>query len=236
MSNAKLQAARAAVDIILAEKFDVIGIGSGTTLSMWIKEFHCRLDPKRKERIKCVPTSYQSKLELLSYGFRVFDPISINEIDVAIDGADEVDHELVCIKGGGGCHFQEMLVAKMSKKYYIVVDSSKVSRQLGEKWKHGVPVEVLPTAFKYVQSKIKGELGGNCEIRTGSGKMGPVITDNGNFILDWVFDKVPEDWGNVYSDLKFITGVVEVGLFAGIIDAVLSADENGMPVCLQKTP
>lgn len=103
-------------------------------------------------------------------------------IDVTFDGADEVDSELNLIKGGGGCHLQEKLVAVCSKSLIIVCDERKSSPLLGTNWKKGVPIEVIPSGLTYVLERLS-EMNGNCLVREGSGKAGPVISDNGNIIV-----------------------------------------------------
>lgn len=103
-------------------------------------------------------------------------------IDVTFDGADEIDKKNNLIKGGGGCHLGEKLVASCSKRLVIVADWGKSSNILGMKWRKGVPVEVIPMGLTFVLSQLEN-MNGLCSIREGSGKSGPVVTDNGNFIV-----------------------------------------------------
>jgi ribose 5-phosphate isomerase A len=105
------------------------------------------------------------------------------EIDVAIDGADEVDLQLNCIKGGGGCQLQEKIVAHAAKTFVVIADYRKESSLLGEQWTQGVPVEVVPMAYVPVMNQLK-KIGGDPVLRMAQRKAGPVVTDNGNFVLD----------------------------------------------------
>jgi ribose 5-phosphate isomerase A len=104
-------------------------------------------------------------------------------IDVTIDGADEVDLQLNCIKGGGACQLQEKIVAFAAKKFVIIADYRKESSKLGEQWVQGVPIEVVPMAYVPLMNKLK-EFGGAPVLRMAKNKAGPVVTDNGNFVLD----------------------------------------------------
>lgn len=108
--------------------------------------------------------------------------VPLSPID-PFQGADEVDSRLNLIKGGGGCHLLEKLVASAAKQLVIVVDPSKISQRLGERWKKGIPIEVLPEAYTLVMAKI-ARLGGEACLRMAAHKAGPVVTDSGNFILD----------------------------------------------------
>lgn len=149
------------------------------------------------------------------------------ELDVAIDGADEIDINLSLIKGGGGCLTQEKIVASAAKNFVIIGDSSKNSIYLGEKYKKGVPVEVIPVSHKLVGKKIKDRFGGDSILRMAKAKCGPVVTDNGNFILDWVFPAEINDWTKVHTDIKLIPGVVETGLFVGMATKVYLGNPDG---------
>jgi ribose 5-phosphate isomerase A len=137
--------------------------------------------------------------------------------DLTIDGADEIDAKLDCIKGGGGCHLQEKLIAYCAKKFVLIADSRKKSFKLGENWPYGVPIEVLPSAYKIIQLAIEKRYGGKSILRESSvprTKAGPVITDNGNFIIDWIFENNDEetyDWKSVNTFIKMIPGVIETG-------------------------
>jgi ribose 5-phosphate isomerase A len=98
------------------------------------------------------------------------------KIDVTIDGADEVDKDLNCIKGGGGCHLQEKLIAYYSQRFIVIADLRKKSQQFGQNWLKGVPIEVVPSAYKVVQEKIESKLGGEACLRQAKAKAVYFIT------------------------------------------------------------
>ncbi|XP_030211902.1 ribose-5-phosphate isomerase [Gadus morhua] len=147
-------------------------------------------------------------------------------LDVAIDGADEVDAGLILIKGGGGCLTQEKIVAGCAKHFIVIADYRKDSVSLGEQWKKGVPVEVIPMAYVPVARRIARCFGGEAVLRMAVSKAGPVVTDNGNFILDWKFEGV-QNWKEVNRDIKMIPGVVETGLFVGMAERAYFGMEDG---------
>jgi len=163
------------------------------------------------------------------------------KLDIAIDGADEVDEQLTLIKGGGGCLTQEKIVASCAAKLYIVADFRKDSAKLGQNWKKGVPIEVVPMAWKPVKTKIESRFGGEAGLRMAVNKAGPVVTDNGNFLLDWRFDVVekPFNWPQVDKELQCIPGIVDTGLFCamttkayfGMKDGSVKTKENVHCTC-----
>ncbi len=134
---------------------------------------------------------------------------------MTIDGADEIDSNLDCIKGGGGCHLQEKIIAYSAKKFILIADYRKNSNKFGDSWKLGIPIEVLSSAYKMIQSKIENKYNGMSVLRESNGirnKAGPVITDNGNFIIDWIFNNNETyDWKSVNNFIKMIPGVIETG-------------------------
>jgi ribose 5-phosphate isomerase A len=136
------------------------------------------------------------------------------EIDLDIDGADEIDKDLNLIKGGGGCLVQEKIIASNSKKFIIIADYRKQSTKLGENWKKGIPIEVIPMAYIPLMKKME-KLGGNPQLRMAKAKTGPLVTDNSNFIIDVHFGIV-DNPANLDMKLRAIPGVVETGLFLGM--------------------
>lgn len=209
IEQAKKKAGYAAVDEFIKDGM-VIGIGSGSTVVYAVERLVERVKTE-KLHVVCLPTSFQSIQLIVDGGLVLGDLSRYPEIDVDIDGADEVDSQLNLIKGGGGCQLQEKIIASCSKKLVIVADYRKDSKVLGEQWKKGVPLEVIPMAYKPVMHKIE-KLGGKATIRMGKAKAGPVISDNGNFILDAVFGEI-KDPAALESKLKSISGIVETGLF-----------------------
>uniref|UniRef100_M4BAQ5 ribose-5-phosphate isomerase n=1 Tax=Hyaloperonospora arabidopsidis (strain Emoy2) TaxID=559515 RepID=M4BAQ5_HYAAE len=147
-------------------------------------------------------------------------------IDVTIDGADEVDLQLNCIKGGGGCQLQEKVVAFAAKKFVIVADYRKESKKLGEHWTQGVPVEVVPMAYVPLMRYLEEKFGGKPVLRMGKCKAGPVVTDNGNFVLDVNFGEI-DDPKTLCDSLKLVPGVVEVGLFCSMAEKAFFGQTNG---------
>jgi ribose 5-phosphate isomerase A len=148
-----------------------------------------------------------------------------DQIDVAFDGADECDQSLNCIKGGGACHLLEKLVISNSKRTFIVADHRKESLALGTQWKKGVPIETIPQSYKPVMRQISA-LGGSPVLRMAVNKAGPVITDNGNFVIDAVFGAI-DDPAALNLKLIQIVGIVETGLFCGMVDGCYFGNADG---------
>ncbi|CCG81306.1 Ribose-5-phosphate isomerase [Taphrina deformans PYCC 5710] len=182
----KRLAARKAVEDHFPADAKVIGIGSGSTVIYAVERI---LERDDTADMTFISTGFQSK-ELINGGGLTLGEIDANPvIDVAFDGADEVDADLQCIKGGGACLFQEKLVASCAKKFVIVADYRKNSSRLGEKWHQGVPIEVVPLAHAKVIRDLVNLGAVNPALRMGGkAKAGPVITDNGNFIIDAPFE------------------------------------------------
>ncbi|XP_018572980.1 ribose-5-phosphate isomerase [Anoplophora glabripennis] len=211
ITEAKKLAAHRAVDLHV-NSGNLVGIGSGSTVVYAIERLAERVE-KEKLQVKCVPTSFQARQLIIKHKLPLTD-LDINpELDVCIDGADEVDSNLNLIKGGGGCLLQEKIVASCSKKLIIVADYSKNSQKLGDQYKKGIPVEVSPMAYVPIQNRIQKLHGGTVDLRMAVLKAGPVVTDNGNFILDWKEYNQNVDWNKINSELLSIPGVVETGLF-----------------------
>ena len=188
----------------------ILGIGSGSTVVYAVEAIR-EIDKKNNLNLKCVPTSFQSRQLIVENGLTLVSLDQYPEIDLDIDGADEIDKSLNLIKGGGGCLVQEKIIASSSKKLVIIVDYTKKSDYLGEHWKKGVPVEIIPLAHIPIMKKLE-KLGGNPVLRMAQAKMGPVVTDNGNFIIDVDFGKI-ENPSDLNTLLLKIPGVVDSGLF-----------------------
>ncbi|RUM33228.1 MAG: ribose 5-phosphate isomerase A [Archaeoglobus sp.] len=220
----KLAAAKKASEIV--EDGMVIGIGSGTTVELFIKELSKRISHEELELFG-VPTSYQSMLLAIEAGIHLLDLLECSELDICIDGADEVDLKLNAIKGGGGALTREKIVAYASREVVFVVEERKVTKIL----KYPVPIEVLPFSTGYVLktlSKVMRDYGSSSKprLRHGTGKLGPVITDNGNFIVDCDFGDI-ENPKKLEKELSLIPGVVECGIFAGVADRIIVGGEGG---------
>nr|CAG4636377.1 EOG090X0ACL [Eubosmina coregoni]SVE69955.1 EOG090X0ACL [Eubosmina coregoni] len=214
VEGAKKLAAYKAVDNHVVN--GVIGIGSGSTVVYAVERLAQRVREEGLEVI-CVPSSFQAKQLIIQHGLKLGDLEMHPELIVTIDGADESDKDLTLIKGGGGCLTQEKILASCAEQFIVIADYRKASNNLGEQWSRGIPIEVIPSAYRVVYQKIEKTLGGKSELRmSGSSKAGPVVTDNGNFILDWKFDGLKNNWREVETQLNMIPGVVENGLFVNM--------------------
>lgn len=201
------------------------GIGTGSTVVFLIEELGRRIKNEKLE-ITGVPTSFQSKILCQANGIKIKDPQDCTELDLAIDGADEVDPGLNAIKGGGAAHTREKIVAAMAKRFVIIVDDSKLVPELGTGFP--VPVEIIPSALSFIIEQIR-EWGGESQLRMGVRKDGPVVTDNGQFVLDLRF-KAGTDLRKIDARLHQLPGVVETGLFYDLAKQVLVGSGKDMTV------
>ena len=202
----------------------IIGLGSGSTMTYAVKELS-RLRRARRIEVAVVPTSYQIENLAIAHGLLIKSINEVGTIDYAIDGADQVQEgPLNVIKGGGGAMLREKIIDSAAQTLAIVVHATKLSKYLGGK--QTVPVEVLPVAYKYVQSRIT-TLGGRATLRESENKVGPVITDNGNFLLDADFGQI-QNPALLERHLKAIPGLLETGLFLNMVDTVYVGLNNGV--------
>ena len=220
--DAKRKAALEAVKHI--KNHAVVGLGSGSTAAFAIEAIGKRIKLENLS-VKGIPTSIQAFLLAVKHGIPVTTLEENSEIDVTIDGVDQVDADLNLIKGMGAALAREKIVASASRLNVIIGDVGKRVKILGENGQ-AVPVEVLPFAAKIVQQRIV-KLGGMPVLREGKGKLGPVITDNGNMILDVVFGLI-ENVAGLEVRLKMIPGVIETGLFVGLADVVYLGSAFGV--------
>lgn len=211
LENAKKIAAYKAVDEYVKDN-SVVGIGSGSTIIYAVLRLVERVK-EEKLNVVCVPTSFQARQLILNNHLSLGDLETYPKLDCAIDGADEVDSEMNLIKGGGGCLLQEKIVASCADQLVIIADYTKNSQRLGEQYKKGIPIEVVPMAYTAIQRRIEDSYGGSVQIRMALAKAGPVITDNGNFILDWDFPRDLSNWNEINTRISMIPGVIETGLF-----------------------
>jgi len=200
----------------------VVGMGTGSTIAFVIEELARRM---REEGIKvvAVPTSFQSRILCLDLGIPVRDMQDTASLDLAIDGADEVDPDLNLVKGGGASHTREKIVASMAKEFVVAVDESKLVGRLGSTF--AIPIEVLSSARSYVEHAIR-DLGGAPALRLALRKDGPVVTDNGQLIFDVRFAPTA-DLRAVDDTLHTVPGIIETGLFFDMTSKVLVA--SGSP-------
>jgi len=202
----------------------VLGIGSGSTVVYAVEKI-AELNKQKNLKLKCIPTSFQSYQLIVENGLALASLDQYPELDLDIDGADEIDKNLNLIKGGGGCLVQEKIIASNSKKFVIVADFRKNSENLGEKWKKGIPIEVIPISYVPIINKLK-KLGGSPVLRMAQAKAGPLISDNGNFIIDVDFGEII-DPGELNLSLLTIPGVVDTGLFIGMASKAYIGLEDG---------
>ncbi len=211
----KQEVAKAAVERIKSDS--IVGLGTGSTTAYVIEFLGDKLTKGELKNIVGIPTSFQSEVLSKKYGVPLTTLDAIDHIDIAIDGADEVDPQKNLIKGGGAAHTREKIVDAFADQFIVVVDSGKLVDRLNSQFL--LPVEVIPMALSPVTIAIK-KLGGTPELRMGVKKAGPVITDEGNLVLDVKFDKI-EDPGLMEKTINNIPGVLENGLFVGVADVVL---------------
>ena len=196
----------------------VVGLGSGSTAALMIKSLAKEISSGRLKNIVGVPTSFQSEVLALELDIPLVDLASVSQIDLAIDGADEVDPQFQLIKGGGACHVREKLVASRANRFLIVVDETKLVQKLNVAF--ALPVEVLPNAWKQVKDIIS-EMNGESNLRMAKKKAGPIVTDQGNLVLDVLFDGGIKNPKNIEMTINNIPGVLENGLFIDLADKVL---------------
>ena len=189
-----------------------LGLGTGSTAIWAVRRVAERIAEGSLRNVRVVTTSLQTELEARGLGIPVFtlnDAVLGSELDLTIDGADEVDPARNLIKGGGGALLKEKIVAYASRRLLIIVEGEKLSSRLCERF--AVPVEVVADAVSTVTRRIE-TMGGEVTLRMGVKKVGPVVTDLGNLLLDIAFRR-PFDPPSMEDALKCIPGVLEDGLF-----------------------
>jgi ribose 5-phosphate isomerase A len=196
----------------------LVGLGSGTT-ARYFTEGVGRLVGEGV-KVRGVPTSRETAELAAELGIQIVTEL-VGQVDLTVDGADEVDPALNLIKGRGGALFREKLVAAASKRFVVVVDESKLVKRLGV----GVlPVEVLPFLWRSTAERLTA-LGVSLVVR--GGEETPYITDNGNLILDLTVEGGIKSPADLAVELKKVTGVLEHGLFVGMADTVIAAGPDG---------
>ncbi|MFW9916401.1 MAG: ribose 5-phosphate isomerase A [Candidatus Thorarchaeota archaeon] len=227
MDSAKAALSASAVNELLKKNIQSLGIGSGTTIQFFIEELS-----HTTRKFIVVPTSTDTEIRVSSKEFCLSIESSGLSPDLAIDGTDEIERTSGwLLKGGGGALTREKIVAYSAEEFWILADSSKMVEKLGAK--RSIPVEVLRFGWKRAKYLIE-ELGGKCELRQASEKLGPVITDNGNFLLDF---QPTRGWDpkEMEQTLKLIPGVVENGIFTRTPDRLFIADDKTVKILSFKT-
>jgi len=213
----KFKAARRALGLVRPGM--TLGLGSGSTASLWIQQ----LGEKVRDhglKIRAVASSEDSERLGRSYGIPFVSVEQCGQIDLTVDGADEIAPGLALIKGGGGKLLREKIVASASRRFVIVADSSKMVQALG---KFPLSVEVIPMAVSLVSCAL-GELGFTTKVREKS-EGGSYITDEGNLLLD-CSGMLLDDPHHIASKLDGIVGVVEHGLFLGMAELAIVATDS----------
>ena len=221
----KQQVGKVAADRV--QSGNIVGLGTGSTTAFMIQFLGDRLKSGELKDIKGIPTSFQSSVLAKEYGIPLTTLDEVDRIDIAIDGADEVDPQKNLIKGGGAAHTREKIVDALAEEFIVVVDSSKMVDKLGSTFL--LPVEVLPMAITPVMRAIE-KLGGKPQLRMGVKKAGPVITDQGNMVIDVKFDSI-DNPAELEKTLNNIPGVLENGLFVGVATTILVGEiKDGKPI------
>jgi ribose 5-phosphate isomerase A len=219
--NEELKRAAAEKALELVQDGMLLGLGSGSTAKYFTEGVGRLVADGMK--VRCVPTSRATAEMAAELGIPIVqDPVG--PIDLAVDGADEVDPMLNLIKGRGGALFREKLVAEAARRFIVVVDESKLVRQLGAK---ELPVEVLPFLWRTTAERLTA-LGASLTVR--GGEEAPYITDNGNLILNLLVEGGIKDAAALGKALKGTSGVVEHGLFVGLTDTLIVGGAEGPKV------
>ena len=211
--NPEINAAKRACGYYAADMVEdemVIGLGTGSTVYYMIERLSGRIRDGLK--VSGVPTSYQTAIRAREYSIPLTTLDDNPMLDLTIDGADQVDPTRCLIKGRGAAHTREKCVAAAAFRLIVVVDEAKIVPKLSGL----VPIECLPFAVTPVMNELRG-LGGVPRLREGVNKDGPVISDNGNIILDCRFDEIPNPAG-LETQIALIPGIVESGLFTGFTE------------------
>jgi ribose 5-phosphate isomerase A len=218
---AKREAGEAAVDRYVRPGMR-IGLGTGSTAVWAIRRVGELLASGALSDVAAVPTSEVSAAEAERVGITLTTLAESPRLDLTIDGADEVSPALDLIKGGGGAHLREKIVAQASMRLVIVVDESKLVPALGTGF--AVPVEVITMAARPEREYLEA-LGAQVTLRTAQG--GPFVTDEGNWVLDAAFGPIA-DPATLLTTLQARAGIVAVGLFLGMTTAALVAADGGV--------
>ncbi|HST51203.1 MAG TPA: ribose-5-phosphate isomerase RpiA [Pyrinomonadaceae bacterium] len=219
--DAKQRAGERSVEFI--EDGMTVGLGTGST-AYWVVE---RLGARVREglRVRCVPTSRRTEEQARGLGIPLVTFSDVRQLDIAIDGADEIGPRLALIKGGGGALLREKLVATAARRFVVVADAGKRVEVLG---KFPLPVEVVPFAWEVTTRRVAEVLKVEPALRLDSS--GDVyVTDNGNYILDCRCGEI-RDPEQTARELKMMTGVVECGLFVGMADLAVVATDSDVEV------
>lgn len=219
LESAKRAAAAAALKLV--EDGMALGLGTGSTARHLVQLLAERIHMTGL-RVRCCATSRDTADLARSLGIEIFDLDDLGELDLAIDGADEIDPKLNLVKGGGAAHFREKIVEKAAKRFAVIADHTKLVDRLGTT--RQVPLEILPFAWKTTCRHIEA-LGGKLAPRHGADTE-LLHTDNGNLIVDGDFGPIAEP-GGLAKKLDAVTGLLEHGLFVGMAEVAFVAHPDG---------
>ena len=217
--NLKKEAAEYATKYV--KDGQVVGLGTGSTAAYFIKKLGEKVREEELDIIG-IPTSYDSILLAQNEGI-LTSTLDIYDVDIAIDGADAINPDLDLIKGGGAAHTIEKIIDNAAKEFYVIADESKYMDDLSD---CAIPLEVIPSATRIVLRTLE-EMGAEPLLRMGVNKAGPVVSDNGNFIIDAKFSTI-SDASSLESNLNLIPGVVENGLFIEMADKAIIGTKDGI--------
>jgi ribose 5-phosphate isomerase A len=226
----KQAAAEAALDLV--ESGMTLGLGSGSTAELFVKALGEMLKSGELSGIQAVPTSKATADLALDVGVPLIPVDHVQRIDLTVDGADEVDGQFRLIKGGGACLLREKIIANASDLMAVIVDETKLVRELGA---FPLPVEVDPFAFTITAKKVfdalraSGVRSPDVTLRRRGDGTEPLLTDGGNYILDCACERIP-DPEDAAERLSAIPGVVEHGLFIGLARLLIVGEDDGAKV------
>jgi len=219
--DAKQRAGARSVEFI--EDGMTVGLGTGSTAYWMVK----RLGERVREglRVRCVPTSRRTEEQARALGIPLVTFADVQQLDLAIDGADEIGPGLALIKGGGGALLREKLVAAAARRFVVIADAGKKAEVLG---KFPLPVEVVPFAWEVTARRVAEVTRTEPALRRDASG-GVFVTDNGNYILDCRCGEI-HDPARMERALKMLTGVVECGLFVGMADLAVVATADDVEI------
>ena len=215
----------------------IVGLGTGSTAYYAVERVGMKLKSGELKDVICIPTSERTKQQALSLGIPLVTLNEKSKLDVAIDGADDVDPHLSLVKGGGGALLREKMVENVSDKFVCIVDESKLSKGLGPNFP--LPVEITPFCHEHTRRLIEqlpSLKGCKAVLRMGNVANNKcdgtniAVTDNGNYIVDLHFTEPIKDVAQAAKDLKGLVGVVEHGLFVNMASTVIVAGKSGIRV------
>lgn len=232
MSAAQQKQAAAEAALELVESGMTLGLGSGSTAELFVKALGELLKSGELSDIQAVPTSKATADLALDVGVPLIPVDHVQRIDLTVDGADEVDGQFRLIKGGGACLLREKIIANASDLMAVIVDETKLVRELGA---FPLPVEVDPFAFTITAKKVfdalraSGVKSPDVTLRRRGDGTEPLLTDGGNYILDCACERIP-DPEDAAERLSAIPGVVEHGLFIGLARLLIVGEDDGAKV------